>query len=137
MVRGLEINANGRLRISVRTFIEAFNGSYNDGLTGTRDYRCVPGILLLLRSAFVAFFSLRIVDIIHAELTILCGARVFMIIAAFFGLLKSYKIKRHNLNDVLIFCGAAIQCLIFFMTASVYKIDANAFHIFTAITPGS
>ena len=123
-----------RIRIAVRTFIEAFNGSYNDGLTGTKDYRAVPGILLSFRSAFVAFFSLRIVNIIHAELTIFCGALVFMTLAAFFGLLKPYKIKRHNLNDVLIFCGTAIQCLIFFMTASVNEVDANTFHIITAIT---
>ena len=123
-----------RLRIVVRTFIEAFNGSYNDGSAGTKDYRAVPGVLLLLRSAFVAFFLLRSVDTYHTEFAFFCGAVVFMISAAFFGLLKPYKITRHNLNDVFIFCVAAIQCLIFFMTLSVYRVDVNVFHTFTAIT---
>ena len=123
-----------RIRIAVKTFIEAFNGSYNDGLTGTRDYRAVPGILLLLRSAFVAFFLLRSVNIFHAELAFFGGVLIFMTLAALFGLLKPYKIKKHNLNDVFIFCVAAIQCLVFFITLSVYRVDVNVFHVFTVIT---
>ena len=113
-----------RLKIAVRTFIEAFNGSY-------KRLSCCSCYSSFIQECLC---SLRIVDIIHAELTIFCGALVFMTLAAFFGLLKPYKIKRHNLNDVLIFCGTAIQCLIFFMTASVYEVDATVFHIFTAIS---
>ena len=40
---------SGRLRNAVKTFIEAMNGSYKDGSAGTRDYRALPGLLLLLR----------------------------------------------------------------------------------------
>ena len=123
-----------RIRIAVRTFIEAFNGSYNDGSAGTKDYRAVPGVLLFLRSALVAFFLLRNVSIFHGEYSYLCGAFIFMTLASFFGLLKPYKVKIHNLYDVLILCLTAIQCLIFFMTLSVYKVGATLFHVLTALT---
>ena len=47
----------GRLHNAVKTFIEAMNGSYKDGLAGTRDYHacqvsyCCQGVLSLLAAS--------------------------------------------------------------------------------------
>ena len=108
-----------RLRNAARTFIEAFNGDFKDGTAGTRDYRAVPGLTLLLRGIGVAVFSFRGSEITAEKTSLLCVGIFMMGLAGFFGLLQPYKTRRHNLYDVLIFCLAALQCFYIFEILTV------------------
>ena len=112
-----------RLRNAARTFIEAFNGDFKDGTAGTRDYRAVPGLMLLLRGIGVAVFSFRGNEITAETTSILCVGILTMGLAGLFGLLQPYKTRRHNLYDVLIFCLTALQCFYLFeiLTLAEYE----------------
>ena len=43
-------------RLRIKTYVETFNGSFKDGTNGTRDYRSLSGLLLLLLSVFPPLF---------------------------------------------------------------------------------
>ena len=104
----------GRLRNAVKTFIEAMNGSYKDGSAGTRDYRALPGLLLLSGSAIVTCCFFRGNRFFQQSSAFICVALLLMARAAFFGLFRPYKTRRHNLYGVLISSLAAVQCIHFF-----------------------
>jgi hypothetical protein len=97
----------GRYWSAVKTFIEAFQGSYKDGTNGSRDYRTLPALYLLMRWVF-AISNLTYIGI---PIVLLIAASIFMILAAFFGLARPYKTRRHNLVDVAIYSLVAIQSL--------------------------
>ena len=110
---------SGRLRNAVKTFIEAMNGSYKDGSAGTRDYRALPGLLLLLRDIVTTSSSLR-ADRISAHIFyFLCAAFLLLVLAAFSGVLKPYKATRHNRYDVLLYSPAAMLCILSFLILSL------------------
>ena len=109
---------SGRLRNAVRTFVEAMNGSYKDGSAGTRDYRVVPGLMLLSRGAIAACCTFRGDRFFQQSSVFVCVALVFMALTAFFGLFKPYKTTRHNLYDVLLCSLSAVECIFFFTTLS-------------------
>ena len=112
-----------RARNAVKTFFEAVNGSYKDGSSGTRDYRALPGVLLLLISSSIAFFMSREIDTITTTASYFHAALFFMIMGAFFGLCSPYKEAKHSLNDVLILCLASAQCICFYAILSVSKVE--------------
>ena len=90
-------------------------------------------VFSFFKECFGSSFLVRKCQWFHYQYSFLCGAFIFMTLASFFGLFKPYKIRKHNLYDVLIFCLTAMQSLVFFMTLSVYKFNATLFHVFTAI----
>ena len=114
---------SGRLRNAVKTFVEAMNGSYKDGSTGTRDYRALPGLLLLLRFALTAVVSSQRSGNVRRGSNFICVSLMFLGLAVFYGLCKPYKKVRHNLYDIVIYCFAAFQCFYFFtiLSASTFK----------------
>ena len=96
---------------AVKTFFEAVNGSYKDGSSGTKDYRALPGVLLLLISSSITFFMSREVNTFTTMNGYFFAALILMIMGAFFGLCNPYKEAKHSLNDVLILCLASAQCI--------------------------
>ena len=42
-----------RTQISIKIFVETFQGSFKDGLHGTRDYRMLPGLVILTGFIFI------------------------------------------------------------------------------------
>ena len=118
---------SGRLRNAVKTFIEAMNGSYEDGSAGTRDCRALPGLLLLSRSAIITCCFFRGKRIFQQSSAFICIALLLMARAAFFGLFRPYKTTRHNLFDVLISCLGAVQCIYFFGILSL-PVYSSALH---------
>ena len=123
---------SGRLRNAVRTFVEAMNGSYKDGSSGTRDYRAVPGIVLLSRGAIAACCSFRGDRFFQQSSAFVCVALVFTALTAFFGLFKPYKTTRHNLYDVLLCSLSAVECIFFFTTLS-FSTSERHVHYCTAV----
>ena len=135
---------SGRLRNAVRTFMEAFNGYYKDGSDGTRDYRTLPGFLLLLRGITIAAVTFGGSEINREKTSLLCVGFILMALAGVFGVLQPYKIRRHNLHDVMILCLTALQCFYFvvilttggFETAMVHAVAAATFVPLIAVFVG-
>ena len=103
----------GRFWISVKTFIEAFHGGFKDGTNGTRDYRALPGLTLLWKMFLAMTYAFRGVPSLAYNLPLIYVgiAGYGLIHAAFFGLTKPYKIRRHNLIDVLLYALLAVECI--------------------------
>ena len=119
---------SGRLRTAFKAFIEAMNGSYKDGSAGTRDYRALPGLLLLLRGTFVSSSSLIGTSISEEVFYFLCSAFLLMALAAFSGVLGPYKATRRNRYDVLLYWLAAMLCIIVFMILSAPENETDVGH---------
>ena len=119
---------SGRLRNAVKTFIEAMNGSYKDGSAGTRDYRALPGLLLLLRDTFASSSSLIGTSISEEVFYFLCAAFLLMVLAAFSGVFGPYKATQHNRYDVLLYCLAAMLCIIAFGILSAPDNETDVAH---------
>ena len=85
-------------RLRIKTYVETFHGSVKDGTNGTRDYRSLPGWLLLLLGCFPLLLhtiQLIIIDnyfiITFVTAILLCGVAFFCI------LLQPYKDKLPNI----------------------------------------
>ena len=116
----------GRRWQAVKTFIEAFQGSYKDGTKGDRDYRAVSGAYLLIRvlgGLLFAFINSKTTT--NYSNTALTAAGAAMLTAAFFGLAKPYKIARHNLIDVLLNCLLSVQCLYLYFIYSLWSYERS------------
>ena len=111
------------LRNAVKTFVEAMNGSYKDGSTGTRDYRALPGFLLLLRVAAIGVISFRNSAHTNRNFGFFSLGLLFLGLAAFSGVCKPYKKTRDNLYDVLLYCIAATGCFYCFTILSLFKYE--------------
>lgn len=120
---------------AAKTFIETFQGSYKDGTKGTRDYRAVPALYLVMRVVIGITYAIFEVGTSTIQYPIV--AALFMIMAAFFGLAKPYKQRRHNLLDVLINALLAIQTLYLYIFHSVWSYDPTSLHtvVYLAFLP--
>ena len=97
-------------RIIVKTFIEAFQGSYKDGTNGTRDYRAVSALYLICR-VVVWTFTVNFVNQPTNPGGWLIVSALYMLGVAFFGFVRPYKSSTHNLLDVLILTLLAVQAV--------------------------
>ena len=114
---------NGRHWLALKMFIEVFHGGFKDGTDGTRDYRMLPAIFLLIK-VFLGFtFALRGIPLLAYNLPLIYLALSLfaLLMAALFGLAKPYKEKRHNLIDVLLYTLVAVQCATIFTLFSDWK----------------
>ena len=103
---------------AVKTFLDAFQGSYKDGTNGTRDYRAMSALYLVLRFVMGFTYSCDALFMKPSNYFLPFIALVFIIVAGFFGLAKPYKTKRHNLLDVLLCALSAVQIICLYATAS-------------------
>ena len=124
---------SGRLRNAIRTFVEAMNGSYKDGSAGTRDYRAVPGLMLLLRSFIATWVTFRGDRIFAQTLAFFFIAYLLMALAGVFAVLKPYKTTRHDLCDALLYCLLAVQCIFMFGILSHPLYERSMNHIVTVL----
>ena len=94
-----------KLRLVMMTFLEAIHGMYKDGTNGTRDYRAIPGIILLLRVCVVFIFTFRGNTAVQntTKLSPLVLGAFTMIMGLFYGLAKPYKMEKHNLFEVFLY----------------------------------
>ena len=90
-------HCNARFQHALRTFMDAFQGYYKDGTTGTPDWRCFSGIYLIFRIVVITthIFPGDYKDLIR----FLCLATASLM----FGILKPYKEKWVNVWDSVMF----------------------------------
>ena len=111
----------GRGWNALKTFIDAFQGSYKDGTNGTRDYRAVSALYVVIRLIIIVVYGVFFPFTYNSRLRslgYLITAIVFIVLAGFFGLARPYKTKRHNLLDVLLHTLSAIQVICLYMITS-------------------
>ena len=48
---------NARKRIAIDTFVETLQGAYKNGLNGTRDFRTIPAMSILIILAYIAYHA--------------------------------------------------------------------------------
>ena len=83
----------------VKTFIEAFQGSYKDGTNGTRDYRAVSALYLVCRVVIWTFGTSYLKNHPSFSGMRLLSSLTSMIGVAFFEFVRPYKSSTHNLLD--------------------------------------
>ena len=89
-------------RLRIKTYVEIFHGNLKDGTNGTRDYRSLPGWLLLL---LVCLPLLSIIEIIIENNFIIAfvAAIIFCSLGFFCILLQPYKNKLPNISTAGLF----------------------------------
>ena len=101
--RFLHRTLSSKLQLILCTFIDTFQGHYKDGTNGTRDYRCVSAVQLILLCLIVSFR----IDIFTNRYTTL-PARVICIVGSLlFAIARPCKRKYANI----------LQCLLMALTA--------------------
>ena len=92
--------------LSLRTFVETFQGCYKDGTNETRDYRYFAGL----------YFVLRIVDVLlsFASIQVYLGGSVllYQFTAVLFAFVRPYKKLVNNIIDCIIFSVVAVIYLL-------------------------
>ena len=124
----------GRFLNSVRTFIEALQGSYKDGTNGTRDYRAISGLYLLMRVFIGLVYAFVTTNKTYSFLII---AGLCLAIVAFFGLAKPMKTARHNLIEVFLYSLIAIQCIylyVIYNNSSSFTYEHSVVHTSVVLT---
>ena len=88
---------NARFQHALHTFMDAFQGYYKDGTTGTPDWRCVSALYLIFRIVVITthVFNGSYKNLIR----FLCLATASLI----FGILKPYREKWVNYWDYVVF----------------------------------
>ena len=87
-------------------FLESFQGQYKNGTNGTRDFRMVSALLLILRILILVSFH-------NYSLWILAGRRIIIICAiCFYAVVRPYKRNIGNNVDVLIIASLGTSALL-------------------------
>ena len=82
---------------ALHMFVESFQGQYKDGTNGTRDFRMVSALFLILRILILASFH-------NYSLWVLAGEQFVLLIGAacFYAVVRPYKLNFGNIVDVVI-----------------------------------
>ena len=100
---------------ALRTFVEAFQGCYKDGTSGTRDCRYFAGLYFIFRIIPVPlYFSLG--GSLGAFTAATGFAIIFWCVALLFALIQPYKMHLYNAVDAVVFAlMGIISILIMFI----------------------
>ena len=83
-------------RLRIKTYVEIFHGRLKDGTNGTRDYRSLPGWLLLLLGCLILLLSIIEIMLENRFIITVFAAIIFCSLAFFYILLQPYKEKLPN-----------------------------------------
>ena len=94
--------------VSIKIFVDTFNGCYKDGTDGTRDYRAVSGYILAL---CILLPSLEIIMALRNMITFLPSLYItlFIILAILFAAMRPY---RHTAANISLVALLAIMALL-------------------------
>ena len=79
----------------VHLFVDTFQGCLKDGTSGTRDYRVISAVYLVLRFALVAHY----VQHSHTGLTLIIFGLIYMLISLLLAVFKPYKSDFMNFSE--------------------------------------
>ena len=118
---------------AVRTFVEAFQGSYKDGTNGTRDCRYFASTYFLLR--LISFCSMSATsDLVLLRLIEVVTLILFIVSIA---MLHPYKKRQHTLIDLFILTVLSLVLSLAFYNAAVPNgsFVINAFLMLCTMVP--
>ena len=104
---------------ALHMFVESFQGQYKDGTNGTRDFRMISALFLILRILILATFH-------NYSLWVLAGRRITLIYAiCFYAVVRPYKRNIGNSVDVLILASLNTSVLLLLL-AFYFRLTAPA-----------
>ena len=86
---------------AVHMFVDTYQGCFKDGTNGTRDYRALSVVYLLLRFALISLY-IQDTEVVTSGLSLFMFSILFMLISLFLGTVKPYK---HN---YMTYCESAL-----------------------------
>ena len=98
-------------RLRIKTYVETFHGSVKDGTHGTRDYRSLPGWLLLLLGCLPLLLYIIETKIENFFIITFVTAIIFCGLAFFCILLQPYKDKLPNVLTAGLFVILGLMAL--------------------------
>ena len=93
--------------VSIKIFVDTFNGCYKDGTDGTRDYRAVSGYILatcLLLPSLKILFTLQQLDTYIASVY----HTLFIVFTVLFAAMRPYKHTAANVSGVAMLAAMAL-----------------------------
>ena len=93
--------------VSIRIFVDTFNGCYKDGTDGTRDYRAVSGYILatcLLLPLLQILFTLQHLETFIPSVYII----LFIVFTVLFAAMRPYKHSAANVSGVALLAAMAL-----------------------------
>ena len=108
---------------ALHMFVESFQGQYKDGTNGTRDFRMVSALLLILRILILASFH-------NYSLWVLAGRRIVVMCAiCFYAVVRPYKRNFGNNVDVLILASLGTSALLLLLAFYFHLTASAAFYL--------
>ena len=98
-----------RRRLALRIFVETFQWCYKDGTEGTRDFRSLSGLYLVLRILIQMTYIISTISIGNGSNTWIYGAVLFTILSLLFSLARPYKSNKMNTMDSILMALLAIM----------------------------
>ena len=98
--------------VSIRIFVDTFNGCYKDGTDGTRDYRAVSGYILatcLLLPSLQILFTLQHLEQFNPSVYI----TLFIVFTVLFAAMRPYKHTAANVSGVALLAADVFNPTIF------------------------
>ena len=109
-------------------FVESFQGQYKDGTNGTRDFRMVSALFLILRISTLVSFSN------HHFTFGLSGLQcmLFVLALCFYAIMRPYKLNNNNNVDILIL--ALLEIFLIIMRDKTYHPESTVAHYALPVT---
>ena len=114
---------------ALHMFVESFQGQYKDGTNGTRDFRMVSALFLILRILILVIFLDR-----HYPPSSAFGQCVLLAsVSCFYAIARPYKLNVMNHVDILMLFLLEILSLVTTSPATTKFIDVNIIEITTLV----
>ena len=98
---------------TVHMFVDTYQGCLKDGTNGTRDYRAVSAIYLILRFILLSLYT-QSTEILLSGLTLIIFGIIFMLLTVLLGTFKPYKANYMTYTEsFLLFLYGVILMLIY------------------------
>ena len=103
---------------ALHTFVDTYHGCIKDGTDGTRDYRAISAVYLMLRFALnIAYIELSILEN-DGVLLVLCGI-LFMLLSLLMAIFKPYKEDYMNYCELAMFFLLGIAAVFAYLWLSL------------------
>lgn len=87
-----------RAKHAIHLFVDTYQGCLKDGSDGTRDYRSVSALYLILRFALLALY-IRDTNTVRSGVTLIIFSLTFIVFGILLAILKPYKVTYYNYTE--------------------------------------
>ena len=106
---------------ALHIFMDAFQGCYKNGTDGTRDFRSISAVYLLVRIIFFMVMAVALSSSVYMACFIV--GVIFTLFAILFAILQPYKSPVYNTVDTVLFL---IVAMIYYCIVGSTLVNANA-----------